>query len=82
MWLNITLNNPYKDVQNLRWFEISHKEGEKDITTKMKGFKGRNGIIGWNQLRRKINIGLDMKILYANQGTQISYIMCNKLNVY
>jgi hypothetical protein len=24
----------------------------------------------------------DMKILYANQRVQTSYIMCNKLNVY
>jgi hypothetical protein len=43
--LNITLNNPCKDDQNLSWFEISHKEGKNDIMTKIKGFKGRNGII-------------------------------------
>jgi len=72
--LNITLNNPCKDVQNFRWFAISHKEGKKDIITKMKGFEGRNGIIRWNQWRRKINIGHDMKLLYAKDTTNLYHV--------
>ncbi len=67
MWLNVTLNDQCKDVQNLSWFEISHKVGEKDIITKMKGFKGRNGI-RWNQLNRKItHAHCDIKLGHRNK---------------